>query len=138
ESRPTKIKSAPASAKAWAIARPSPRLPPVIKARRPSRRNLSQTLMVSSVVGDRSAYSLLSMSCRQTAVKKRLSPCHHRLTTDLAAGKLGVPVRRTIGCVAKEHRDEEQLCALGCARGPGTAVHARRLRGAVAGQDRRG
>ena len=34
-SRPTRIKSAPASANACAIARPSPRLPPVISAVRP-------------------------------------------------------------------------------------------------------
>src|SRR5207302_182819 len=47
-SRPTNTRSAPASARAWAISRPSPRLPPVIRTRRPSRRNLSQTLMFTT------------------------------------------------------------------------------------------
>src|ERR1700730_15639418 len=48
DSRPTRTRSAPASAKACAMARPSPRLPPVMSARLPSKRNLSNTLTIHS------------------------------------------------------------------------------------------
>ena len=42
--------SAPTSARAWLIVRPSPRAPPVTSARRPSRRNRSSTLIVAALL----------------------------------------------------------------------------------------
>ncbi len=45
-SRPVRITSAPASASASTISRPRPRLPPVMKRRRPARENRSRRLMM--------------------------------------------------------------------------------------------
>src|SRR5262245_6941479 len=60
-SRPTRTRSAPASARALAISNPRPRLPPVISARFPSNRNLSNTLMVLSP--DSVGFILQTMKC---------------------------------------------------------------------------
>ena len=70
--RPASATSAPASASAWAITRPSPRPPPVTSARRPSRRNRSSTFMFGSLRESRRIARAQSFSdSRANAVERR-------------------------------------------------------------------
>ena len=69
-SRPVSTMSAPTSASARAISRPSPRLPPVTSARRPSRRKRSSTLMCTSDGEAGTPVDAVAAGHRQTGARR--------------------------------------------------------------------